>query len=224
MLITIPITGVKSMNRVRNSSSMPKWNEALDIKLIQDGWVSIEGPKKWSTACFVSVPFMVINVLISIITINIFSNISLQEFGYKADGSVSTTIYIWDIFFVILLVSFHELLHFIFIPNFMKSQKTYMGFTLFGGYVVTEEEIPKIRFLLITIAPFFIISVLSPFLFGALGILTLKVKVLILLNSIASSVDTLTIFLILKQAPPNSILRGNGLKKYWKYEPAKSQT
>lgn len=96
-----------------------------------------------------------------------------------------------------------------------------MGITFLGGYVVTEEEIPKVRFLWITIAPFLIISVLSPLLLGALDILTTKLKVLILLNSIASSVDTLIFFLILKQVPRNSILRGNGLKVYWK---AKSQS
>lgn len=98
------------MAKIRNSS-MTQSNKDLDIKLIQDGWTSMKGPKNWVTACFLSVPFIIINALILIGIINIFSNVSLQEFGYKTDGSVSITIYLWDILFVILLVSVHEFLH-----------------------------------------------------------------------------------------------------------------
>ena len=110
----------------------------------------------------------------------------------------------------------HELIHLILIPNFVKSEKTYIGFTLFGGFVITEEEISKSRYILITIAPFVIISIILPLVLGSLGLLTVTLKFLIILNAMASSVDLLNLLLIIKQVPKNAILKNNGPNTYWK--------
>jgi len=42
-------------------------------------------------------------------------------------------------------------MHLIFIPNFIKSNKTYIGIVPFGGYVYTEEILTKTRYIIITI-------------------------------------------------------------------------
>ena len=110
----------------------------------------------------------------------------------------------------------HELIHLILIPNVVKSEKTYIGFTLFGGFVITEEEISKSRYILITIAPFVIISIILPLVLGSLGLLTVTLKFLIILNAMASSVDLLNFLLIIKQVPENAILKNNGPNTYWK--------
>ncbi|HGE5782131.1 TPA: DUF3267 domain-containing protein [Bacillus pseudomycoides] len=209
------------MVKIRNS--VPKGDKTLDITLTQDGWTPMKEPKNFVNALLLSVPFMIINALISIGMINIFSDISLREFGLTTEG-VFITIDLVSLLFIIFLVILHELIHLIFIPNFIKSEKTWIGLTFFGGFVATEEEISKPRFVLITIAPFFIISILTPLLLSVFGALTTTLKWLILSNSMASSVDMLTLLLILKQVPPNGILRNNGSKTYWKCTKVKAQT
>jgi hypothetical protein len=86
---------------------------------------------------------------------------------------------------------------------------------LFGGFVATEEEMRKSRFMLITIAPFIIGSVILPLFLGFLGWLNPQVKLLILLNAMASSVDILHAILVFIQVPSNAILKNNGPRTYW---------
>jgi hypothetical protein len=82
--------------------------------------------------------------------------------------------------------------------------------------VLTEEEILKSRYIWITIAPFMIISIILPLILGGLGLLTPTLKFLIILNSMASSVDMLNLLLIIKQVSKNAILKSNGPYTYWK--------
>ncbi|WP_308221932.1 DUF3267 domain-containing protein [Lysinibacillus sp. BPa_S21] len=98
----------------------------------------------------------------------------------------------------------------------MKSEKTAVGLTLFGGFVMTEEEISKSRYLFITVAPFIILSIIFPLVFSAFGLLTTTLKFLIILNSMGSSVDLLNLLLIMKQVPKNATLTCNGPNTYWK--------
>jgi len=199
---------------VKIKNKLPQYNESLHFELIKNEWVPIKEPKYLISAIFLSFPLMIINALISVGIINIFSNVSLKEFGIEPN-SISFTINLGSIFFIMLLIIFHELLHLIFIPNFIKSENTFIGLTLFGVFVATEENIPKSRFLLVTIAPFIIISVILPIILGFCGLLTSTLKFLIILNSLASSVDILYLLLIIKQVPKNGILKNNGHKTYW---------
>ncbi|SDH86354.1 DUF3267 domain-containing protein [Alteribacillus bidgolensis] len=129
---------------------------------------------------------------------------------------ISIIINLEIVFLLVLLLLFHELLHLIFIPHFIKSEKTYAGLTLFGGFVITEEEISKARYIVITIAPFMIISIIFPLILSVFGLLTTTLKFLIILNAMASSVDMLNMFLIIKQVPKNATLKSNGPDTYWK--------
>ncbi|WP_338036440.1 DUF3267 domain-containing protein [Neobacillus notoginsengisoli] len=103
-----------------------------------------------------------------------------------------------------------------FIPNFLKSETTWIGLTVFGGFVATEEKIPKSRFLAITLAPFIILSVILPLLLGVFELLAPPLKMLILLNSLASSVDLLNYILVSLQVPKKAILVSNGPNSYWR--------
>ncbi|MGY0695046.1 DUF3267 domain-containing protein [Virgibacillus sp. FSP13] len=174
-------------------------------------------PKKFINVVLMSIPLMILNALIAIGIINTFSTMSLNEFGLASD-SISITINLVVIIWIFLLIVIHELLHLAFIPNFIKSQKTFIGLTLFGGYVLTEEEISKSRYILVTMAPFVIISILVPITLSLLGILTPTFKALILVNAMASSVDILNLILLLTQVPKKAILINNGTKTYWKIE------
>lgn len=196
-------------------NKFPKSNSSLHLDLIKNGWVPMKEPKTLISAILLSVPLMVVNAIISIGVINIFSTISLSDFGLLSD-SISITINLGIIFWLVLLLILHELLHLIFIPNFIKSEKTFVGFTLFGGFVITEEEVSKSRYIFITIAPFMIISIILPLILSVFGLLTTTLKFLIILNAMASSVDMLNLLLIMKQVPKNATLKSNGPDTYWK--------
>lgn len=195
-------------------TKLPQFNESIHFELIKNGWTPMKEPKNLVSAIFLSIPLMIINVLISIEIINIFSSISLKEFGLTPN-SISITIDFGAIFLMIIFVIIHEVLHLVFVPNFIKSKNTIIGVTLFGGFVTTEEKISKSRFILITIAPFIIISIILPLILSYCGLLTPTLKFIILLNALGSSVDMLNLILILKQVPKNSVLKSNGEKTYW---------
>ncbi|MFF3102540.1 DUF3267 domain-containing protein [Viridibacillus arvi] len=196
-------------------SKLPKSNQRLHLELIKNSWTPMKEPKNLTSAILLSTPLMIVAAIISIGVINIFSSISLSDFGLTPDA-ISITINLGSIIGLILLLILHELLHLIFIPNFTKSEKIYVGFTLFGGFVITEEEISKSRYIFITIAPFIIISIILPLILSAFWQLTTILKFLIILNSMASSVDILNLLLIIKQVPKNATLKSNGPNTYWK--------
>ena len=196
-------------------NKLPKSNPSLHLDLIKNGWVPMKEPKNLISASLLSIPVMIVNAIISIGVINIFSSISLSDFGMTSD-SISITINVAIIFLLVLLLILHELLHLIFIPNFIKSEKIYVGLTLLGGFVITEEEISKSRYIFITIAPFMIISIIFPLILSVFGLLTTTLKFLIILNAMASSVDMLNFLLIIKQVPKNATLKSNGPDTYWK--------
>ncbi len=194
---------------------LPEFNESLHKEIVNSGWITLKEPRSLVSTIILSIPLMVINLFIAIVVIGIFSTFSFKEFGFTPD-SFSVTINLGVIIALVLVVIFHELLHLFFIPKFISSAKTYVGLTIFGGFVVTEEEIAKSRYILITIAPFLIGSIILPLMLGVFGLLTPAVKLLVLLNAMASSVDILNLLLVIMQVPRNAILKNNGPKTYWK--------
>lgn len=101
------------------------------------------------------------------------------------------------------------------IPNFYRSEKTYFGIKPWGGFVFTTEKLSKGRFLLVTVAPFVIISVLIPIIFGLADLLSGFLVFLIFLNAFSSSVDILNASLIAIQVPNGSIIVNNGFESYY---------
>jgi len=196
-------------------NKLPKSDPNLHVELIKNGWIPMKEPKNLGSAILLSIPLMLIASMISIGVINIFSSISLSDFGFTSDG-IAITINISIILGIALLLIIHELLHLMFIPNFMQSEKTSVGLTLFGAFVITEEEISKSRYIFITIAPFIILSLILPLILSVFGLLTTTLKFLVILNAMGSSVDLLNLLLIMKQVPKNAILTSNGPNTYWK--------
>ncbi|WP_284141550.1 MULTISPECIES: DUF3267 domain-containing protein [unclassified Virgibacillus] len=198
---------------------IPKVDNKKHIKLLENGWNPLKEPKSVGRAILLSIPLMIFNAFITVGVIEIFSSISLKEFGIDpTSDSLSISINLVGIVSLFLLIVIHELLHLVFIPNFIESKKTFIGFTLFGGYVLTEEVMSRSRYLLITISPFVIISIFLPILFSLLGILTPAFKIIILVNAMASSVDILNLILLFVQVPKGAKLISNGSKTYWKEE------
>ncbi|WP_231885003.1 DUF3267 domain-containing protein [Paenibacillus elgii] len=164
-------------------------------------------------ALVLSVPFMIINLIVTLGIVNMFSAAPLRNY---LPESISFTIDLKSILGVISLLLIHELLHLILIPNFIASKSTYVGITLFGGYVYTEEQVTKTRYIVITLLPFIVISIILPALLALLGALSPFILFLIVLNALSSSLDILNWILIWIQVPSKAVIVCNGTKTYWK--------
>lgn len=196
-------------------NKLPQSDPNLHVELMDNGWIPMKEPKNLISAILFSIPLMMVASMISIGVINIFSSISLNDVGFS-EGAINITINFSIILWLVLLMIIHELLHLMFIPNFMKSKKTFVGLTLFGAFVMTEEEILKSRYIFITVAPFIILSIILPLILSVVGLLTTTLKFLVILNAMGSSVDLLNLLLIMKQVPNNATLTCNGPNTYWK--------
>lgn len=196
----------------------PKFNEEFHEKLLKDGWRELKEPKSFKSYVVFSIPFMIINVLICQLIIGMFTQ------NYTISGTItSETFFEFLLIFIktfvlipITLIVVHELIHLIFVPNFIKSENTYIGLTFFGGYVYTKEAITKYRFCLVNLAPFIFLSIILNAILGTLGLYNASIIAFIFFNSIGSSADMLGLILVLLQVPKDACLTMNGIRTYWK--------
>ncbi len=198
-------------------NKIPPADKELQASLIKEYWRKIKEPSNLFTAIILSIPFMILAVIVSFFIIILFNPTiadTLQEFINT--GSFSLIIRLDYILFAYLFIISHELFHAALIPGFLKSEKVFFGIRPWGGFVFTTETLGKARFLLITIAPFLILSVILPVFLGLFGLLTGVMIFLILLNAAASSVDLLSAFLITVQVPNGSKIVNNGFETYYK--------
>ena len=116
---------------------------------------------------------------------------------------------------ILALMILHELLHAVFIPGFLKSGKTFFGFNGLFGFVFTTESIKKARFLIISVMPFIILSIVLPIVLNAFQLLNGFTVFLCLVNAAGSCVDFLNVALILFQVPDGNIIVSNGFETYY---------
>ena len=201
------------------SKKIPPSDSNLSMTLLDNGWVKIKEPQNLFITVMISIPFMIINAAILILFVPPIK-IPLSEILEQLDNGGFT--FVIDIKLLLYIVAFfvflvaHELLHAVFIPDFIKSRKTFWGITPYGGFVSTTEELSKLQFFLISITPFVALSVILPLIFSFLGIYSNFVTFLAVLNALASSVDILNIFLITFQVPNKSLIILNGFETYYK--------
>jgi hypothetical protein len=200
---------------LRILTTLPQTDHERRRALKDKGWIRLKEPEHLLTAIIISIPLMACTSAITLGIFNIFSTISFQDLGITG-GSFSFSIGLPAVLGVLAILVIHELLHLLFIPDFLGSERTGAGITALGGFVHTEEVLARSRYLLITIAPFAVISVLLPVILGLSGLLTPAFFFPVLLNSLGSSVDILTLMLVLVQVPPGSSLVCNGTDTCWK--------
>lgn len=116
----------------------------------------------------------------------------------------------------VVIIFIHELLHLVFVPDFLTSDKAFLGITYFGGFAYSEEVLSKSRFILILLSPFVVISLILPGILGVLNLLNPLIKFIILVNAMGSGVDMLSVVLVLIQVPAGAYLTCNGMRTYWK--------
>ncbi|MDW7739058.1 MAG: DUF3267 domain-containing protein [Bacillota bacterium] len=201
---------------MRYIKKIPQTDQKLSETLLADGWRKIkEAPNLYLSILF-SIPFMILNALISYLIIASIDNqlaASIREIMFS--GSWSITIRFDYIIYAYILIILHEAAHLLFIPNFLKSEKTYFGIKPWGGFVFTTEPLTKGRFLLISVTPFLLISVILPVILGLIGNLSSLIVFTVFLNALASSVDMLNTFLIAVQVPQGSTIVNNGFESYY---------
>lgn len=204
---------------MRYSKKIPSTDKELSTKLISEGWIKIKEPSNLGIAILLSIPFILINGVISM-AIAFYLYPPLKEFFNNKDGfSITLTVNLFTLMYVGIIFMFmiiHEFLHACFIPNALKSDKTYWGINAFCGFVFTTEMIKKGRFLIISIMPFILLSVILPLILNILGELNGFTIFLCLINAMGSSVDCLNMCLVAVQVPNGSYIVNNGFETYFK--------
>ncbi len=196
---------------------IPDYDMNRNISLLSDGWIPLKEPKHLSIMILCSMPFMIIIGVSMYVLIDAFVGIDLKQFGIDFNtGEFTFSINLKVILGIVFIMLLHELIHLIFIPNFIKSRKTIIGLNIFVGFVYTEEMIGRNRFFVISLAPFVIISILFPIILGYLGLLTGLMVILIIINGAGASVDILNVILVLTQVSKTDMIVSNGSKTYWK--------
>ena len=188
------------------------------LDLTANQWVKLEEPRNILTALLVSIPFMALNVTITLLIAGMFVPVSFEYFGI-AGTSFSFRIDLLPLLFSVLgILVVHELIHLLCIPDFIRSDRTYMGITYVGGFVYTEEQLTRTRYIIVSFAPFITISIILPFILGMLNLLSPVIIGVLLLNSMGSSVDILIALHVLIQVPFKAYLVANGMDTYWKID------
>ena len=200
-------------------SKIPATDNDLSRLLLESGCRKIREPRSLFLAVILSIPFMFLNVAIMLCLISpvrerlvvLADRFSTVGIVFAVD--IKLTVYILMSFLFIII---HELLHAILIPDFLKSQKTFWGITLFGGFVSTTEEISKSRFVMLSVLPYITLSLIMPLILNAFNILKGFAVFLSFLNASASSVDMLNVLLIITQVPIGSRIICNGHETYYR--------
>lgn len=198
---------------------IPLADKALGNELISEGWKKLKEPSNLIISILLSVPFMFINAVIFIVIASYLYPPLKELLNSEQAPSLSVTINLFSLIYVAIIFIFmtvHEFLHACFIPNGLKSDKTYWGINGLFGFVFTTEKIKKGRFLIISIMPFILLSVILPFILNILGLLNGFIIVLCLMNAMGSCVDCLNMCLIAIQVPNGSHIMNNGFETYFK--------
>ncbi len=203
---------------MRFVKQFPQTDRELAALLMAEGWKKIKEPSNFIHSLLLSIPFMAVNCMIAYLFIGPFYNPFIQVIQLIESSSISLTINIYTLEYLIgiyAMIVIHELIHAVCIPRFLRSNETYWGLKIYGGFVGTAQKLTKGNYILISIAPFVILSVIGPVIIGILGIRSEFLFFLFFLNAIASSIDILNMVLILFQTPRKSIILNNGFETYY---------
>ncbi len=191
---------------------------ALELReaLLAEGWEKTKEPHNLFFAFIFAIPFMIINASVCYLIL-LLVNPSYAHIFYNFfySGSWYFTIRFDYIIYVYLLVIAHEFIHLVFIPNFYRSEKTYIGIKPWGGFVFSTEKFSKGRYILITVAPFVVLSIMATIILGLADLLNGFLLFLIFINALSSSVDILNAALIAIQVPNGSTIVNNGFETYY---------
>ncbi|MGB4587690.1 MAG: DUF3267 domain-containing protein [Clostridiaceae bacterium] len=195
------------MNYAKN---IPLTDSTTSKKLSNEGWSKLKEPSSLSAMFLFSLPFMLVNALITGGLIYLLYPPMGELFLSDANFSFTVTLNIFSLVYVVGFIMIHELIHAVFIPNAFRSSKTLWGIIGLGVFIYTTETLSKRRFIMISIMPYMVLSLLLPLVLSILGGLNSYTILLCLINAMGSSVDFLNGYLILVQVPDDALILSNG--------------
>lgn len=206
---------------MRYIKKLPSTDNELSSRLLKDAWIKIKEPKNLLSAIVFSFPLMlalsaVIVWLAYLLSPELFSFFKSNSFNITIQFNIKLLPFIIAIFVYMFL---HEIIHAVFIPNFMKSDKTFWGLNGVFGFVFTTEPIRKFRFIIISSMPFILLSIVALVVFYLIGYLNRYTFALCLINAAGSCVDFLNIILICFQVKSGRFIINNGFETF--YSPSK---
>jgi hypothetical protein len=189
-----------------------------ELELAASRWVKLKEPKTMLTAILASIPFMALNATITVLIAGMFVPVSFEYFGITGASSSFQIDLLPLLSGLVGILVAHELIHLLCIPDFFRSDTTCIGVTYGGGFVYSEEQLTRTRYLIISFAPFVTISLILPAILGMLHLLSPLIVGVLVLNSLGSSVDILVALLVIIQVPSHAYLVANGRDTYWTIE------
>lgn len=205
----------KNMKYVKK---MPAIDHELSIRLFSDGFKKIKEPGNLALAVLLSFPFVfvlggVTAWLAYLLKPELFAFMQSESFHITIPIDIKSLLFLIMVFVYMFI---HEMIHVIFIPDFLKSDKTYWGLNGLFGFVFTTEPIKKFRFIIISVMPFFLLSLVALVIFYFVGLLNWFTLGLCLINAAGSCVDFLNLLLIATQVKNGQIIINNGFETYYK--------
>ena len=116
------------------------------------------------------------------------------------------------------IIPIHELLHLLCFPKFGFNKKSTIGFwpSRFAAYVSYNGSLPRNRYILISVCPFIVISVI-PLLISVLEPdLPILIVAVSYLHSLLCGADLIGVLLFVRQIPSNAIVTNNGYHTFWR--------
>ncbi len=202
---------------MKYAKKIPPTDVELSKKLLSYGWRKIKEPSSLVQATLISMPFAFLGGAVILLIVFWLSPALFDVIN--SDFKFSFRIDIIGIFYILVILVYillHEFLHALLIPDVFKSDKTVWGLRGAFGFVFTTEKIKKGRFILITVMPFIVLSVIMPFVLFGFGLLNWYTVLVCLINAMGSCVDLLSLCLILIQVPNGSNIINNGFETYYK--------
>jgi len=202
---------------MKYAKKIPPTDKTLSEQLMGAGWKKLKEPSNLCMATLLSIPFAFLlgGTTIGIIYLlrpALFDFLKASSFEIIFNIDLKIVLYIIVLF---VFMAIHELIHAIFIPNFAQSDNTFFGINGLFGFVSTTEPIKKGRFIVISIMPFIILSVIFPIVLNLFQLLNGYMLFLCLLNAMGSCVDFLNIILIIFQVPNKSTVINNGFETFY---------
>ncbi|SCP97719.1 DUF3267 domain-containing protein [Anaerobium acetethylicum] len=203
---------------MKYTKKLPKTDEELSSYLIDAGWIKIKEPQNLPLAILFSLPFAylllgIILWLAYLLKPGLFNFMASNSLSIALSIDLQLLLFVGAIFVYMFL---HEMIHAIFIPGVLKSERTFWGMNGVFGFVFTTEPIKKGRFLVISCMPFVLLSVLAVLFLNYIGYLNWYTLLLCLINAAGSCVDFLNMVLIGFQVKGKHTIISNGFETFYK--------
>lgn len=199
---------------MRFIKNLPKVDQTKEELYLHDGWKRVLEKQHPIKNVVVSLVFIVILGTLTTLWLKVLGGFTLSEIGITKNGIDIKISILWILYYFIL-VCVHEFLHLLFVPNTFRSKCTYFGISWYGGFAYSAEQMTRERYIIISIMPCILLSFIMPAILSVFGILTTALKVMCVVNAMASAMDFLSLTILMGQAGKGNLIVSNGPNMYY---------